>query len=216
MRFLQLLCLAGALTSSLAADSIIVYDNITESSAGADGVDFVGPLYNSFTSDAAEPITGLQLILNGDDTSPGAVDVGLYADNSTTPGDLIAVLGSVEDSTLSDTPTIYDITLTLDPLLTDDTRYWIGVSGTTSAQWSYDFDGSGIGVAGEFFANQIGVFSNVNDPYQMSVTEGVSTVPEPSSRLLVGIGAVFLALLAAARHLRAKPLRIPEMSRPSD
>ena len=105
-----MLCLAGALASALNADSII-YDNISESSAGADGVDFVGPLYNSFTSDAAEQITGLQLILSGDDTSLGAGDVGLYADNSTTPGELIAVLGSVEGIALSDTPAIYDITL---------------------------------------------------------------------------------------------------------
>jgi hypothetical protein len=42
MKFLQLLCLAGALASDLDADSII-YDNIDESSAGSDGVDFVGP-----------------------------------------------------------------------------------------------------------------------------------------------------------------------------
>lgn len=210
-----MLCLAGALTSRLAADSIIAHDNITESSAGADGVDFVGPLYDSFISDAAGAITGLQLILSGADTSSGVVEAGLYADNSTTPVDLIAVLGSVEDGALSDTPAICDITLTEFPPLTDDSLYWIGLSGTTTAQWYYDYDDSGFAVADDFFANQIGVFSNLNDPYQMSVTEGVSTAPEPSSRLLIGTGAVFLALLAAAWHLRARPLRIPEMSRPA-
>jgi hypothetical protein len=49
MKLLHLLCLAGAFASGLNADTI-VYDNIGESSAGADGVDFAGPLYNSFTS----------------------------------------------------------------------------------------------------------------------------------------------------------------------
>jgi hypothetical protein len=194
MKFLQLLCLAGALASALTADSII-YDNIDESSSGSDGVDFVGPLDNSFTSGAAGQITSLQLMLSGDDTSLGAVDMGLYADNSTAPGELIAVLGILDDSALSDTPAIYDITLTAYPLLTDDTLYWVGLSGTTTAQWSYDYDDSGIGVADEFFANQIGVFSNDNDPYQMSVTEGTAAVPEPSSGPLIATGAALLVLL---------------------
>jgi hypothetical protein len=205
MKFLQLLCLAGALASALTANSII-YDNIDESSAGSDGVDFVGPLDNSFTSGAAGKITGLQLMLSGNQTSSGIVDVGLYADNSTTPGELIAVLGIVYDSTLSDTPAMYDITLTAYPLLTDDTLFWIGLSGTTAAEWSYDGDDSGIGVAGEFFANQIGVFSNDNDPYQMSVTEDVSVTSEPSSSILIVVGMGVLALLrrrAASNYARS-------------
>jgi hypothetical protein len=200
MRFLQLLCLAGVLASALTADSI-VYDSTGEASAGADGVDFVGPLYDSFTSNAAERITGLQLILSGDNTSTGAVDVGLYADNSTAPGALIATLGVLDDSTLSDMPSLFDITLNAYPLLTD-TRYWIGLSGTTSAEWSYDSDSVGFGVATEYFANQIGIFSNASDPYQMSVTEGTPTAPEPVSGLLIAIGIAFLALLAAARHFK--------------
>lgn len=212
MRLLQLLCLAGGLASVLSANSIVVYDNMSEASAGADGVDFVGPLYDSFTSDAAEQITGLELMLSGDNTSSGAVDVGLYSDDSTAPGALIAVLGSVEDSALSDTPAIFDITLTAYPLLSDNTRYWIGLSGTTAAEWSYDYDSSGTGVADEFFANQVGVFSNEEDPYQMSVTQGVSAAPEPSSGLLIAMGAVFLAFLAAARDNRAR-LRVSEMGR---
>jgi hypothetical protein len=200
MRFLQLLCLAGALASALNADTII-YDNMSESSAGADGVDFVGPLYNSFTAGAAGQISDLQLILSGDgdETVSGAVQVGLFADNSTTPVELIAVLGSVDDSALSSTPATYDVTLTAYPLLTNDTRYWIGLSGTTMAEWYYDYDGSGTGVADDFFSNQMGVFSNYYDPYQMSVTEGVSVAPEPSSSLLIAIGVSLLAL-ARLRH----------------
>jgi hypothetical protein len=203
MRLLQLLGLAGALASALTANSVIVYDNISEVSAGGDGVDFVGPLYDSFTSDAAEQIIGLQLILSGNNTSPAAIDVGLYADNSSTPGALIAALGVIDDSTLSDAPAIFNIQLTAYPLLTD-TRYWIGLTGTTTAEWYYDSDSSGIDVANEYFANQVGVFSNANDPYQMSITEGVAPAPEPSSGLLIAIGVVLLALLAAARHFRGQ------------
>ena len=195
MRFLRLVCLAGALASALTADTII-YNNTGEASAGADGVNFAGPLYDSFTSDAAGQITDLQLMLNGDDTSSGTVEVGLYADNSISPGQLIAPLGSVYDSGLSDTPTVYDIALTSYPLLTADTLYWIGLYGTTTtADWSYGNDDSGTGVASDYFANQIGVFSNVDGPYQMSVSEGVSQTPEPSSRILIVVGIGILALL---------------------
>lgn len=200
MTLLHVLCLAGAFASGLNADTII-YDNIGESSAGADGVDFVGPLYNSFTSVAAGQITDLQLILSGDDTSSDAFDVGLYADNSTTPGELMAILGSVDDSLLSNMPDVYDITLTAYPLLTDDTLYWIGLSGTTSAEWYYDYDMNGIGVAEEFFANQTGVYSNYYDPYQMSVTEEVSVTPEPSTTLLITAG---LGVLASLRRRAAR------------
>jgi hypothetical protein len=220
MRLLQLLCLTGALASTVNANSI-VYDNTSESSAGADAVDFFGPLYDSFTSASAEPIVDLQLVLGdgGGDDSSGAVDVSLYADDASTPGDLIGILGSISDSELSDIPEIYDVTLTDYPLLSEDTPYWIGLSGTTEAEWYYDNDSSGIGVAGEFFSNQFGTFSDIDDPYQMSVAQGVSeevsTAPEPSSRFLIFLGAVFLALLRLrAREVGAQPTQPARQSPP--
>jgi hypothetical protein len=202
MRFLPLVFLAGALASALTADTV-VYDNLSESSAGADGVGFVGPLFDSFTSGPAGPLTGLQLMLSGDDTSSGTLDVGLFADSSTSPGQLMAALGTIRDSALSETPATYNISLTATPLLTTGTLYWIGLYGTTTGEWSYDYDDSGIGVANDYFANQLGVFSNINDPYQMSVTtEGASTVPEPASFLLVAAGLGFLTLLRRAATRR--------------
>jgi hypothetical protein len=210
MKLLRLLCLAGAITSTVNATTI-VYDNNSESSAGADGVDFFGPLYDLFTSTAAQPIVGLQLILSDDGThdSSGVVDVGLYANDASTPGALMAVVGSVSDGQLSDTPEIYNVNLTGYPLLCEDTSYWIGLSGTTTAEWYYDWDSDGVGVSGGFFSNQFGTFSNIDDPYQMSVTQGISeegevaTGPEPSSRVLVFLGAVFLVLVRLPARERA-------------
>ena len=93
--------------------------------------------------------------------------MGLYADNSTTPGALTTVLGSVSDSVLSSTPEIYDVTLTANPLLTAATRYWIGLSGTTTAGWSWSLDISGTGVGSEYFSNPNGTFPNVGGPYHL-------------------------------------------------
>ncbi len=205
--------MAGALASVMAANTI-VYDNIGESSAGSDGVDFAGPLYDSFTSVAAGQITDLQLMLAGDDTSTGTLEVGLYADDSASPGQLIDLLGSVYDGGLSDLPAVYDITLTSYPLLSDDTRYWIGLYGATTVEWSYDYDDGGIGVADELFSNQMGVFTNDNDPYQMSVTEGAPVTPEPPSILLIVVGITTLALVRRLARRRtceipgAAPLRV--------
>jgi hypothetical protein len=43
-------------------------------------------------------------------------------------------------------------------------------SAGSSASRAWSFDTSGPGVANEFFASQLGVFPNVNGPYQMTVT----------------------------------------------
>ena len=207
MKFLHLLCLASALASSLNADTI-VSDDIGESRAGADGVDLAGPLYDSFASVTAWQKTDLQFILSGDDTSSDTGGVGLYADNSTTPGELMAVLGSVDDSPFSSTSDVYDIKLTQYPLFTDDTLYWIGLSGTTNAELYDEFEINGIGVAEEFFANQTGVRLNYYGPYQMSVTERASVTPEPQSALLMTAGLGVLALLR--RRTRTYQLARPD------
>jgi hypothetical protein len=200
MRLLRLLCLAGALASTVNASSI-VYDNTSESSAGADGVDFFGPLYDSFTSAAAGPIVDLQLVLSDDrgGDSSGAVDVSLYADDASTPGDLIGILGSVSDSKLSDVPEIYGVTLTDYPLLSEDPPYCIGLSGITEAESYNDNDSSGIGGRGGIFLESIrNVFrhrrSRSNVGRARSVGRGVHST-RAVKPFLIFPGAVFLAPL---------------------
>ena len=213
MRFLQLLCLAAAFASALSADSV-VFGNISctypgadtascisEPSAGSDPINNVtgdGPIYDSFTSGTAGQIDDLQLILGLCDscTASGSFGVGLYADNSGTPGAEIGpLLATVSDSALSTTPAIYDITSSAP--VDADTVYWIGLSGTTTvAQWSFDSDDSGIGVAGESFLNASGPGFDSSGAYQMQVTTRVTTTtPEPASALLILAGASVLALL---------------------
>ena len=213
MRYLPLLCLAAALAPALSAGSV-VFGNITcgtpgaeadsascitEPSAGSDPINSVsgeGPIYDSFTSGAAGQIDDLQLILGLCDCfAPGSFQVGLYADDSGTPGAEIGpALANISDSSLSTTPAVYDITLSVP--VDADTVYWIGLSGaTTDAKWYYDSDDSGIGVAGESYYNDSSApnsNSDVDGAYQMQVT---TATPEPATALLIVAGAGVLALL---------------------
>ena len=212
MKLLQLFCLACALASALSANTVVfgniscsypgsdIASCINEPSLGSDPINSVsgeGPIYDSFTSGAAAgQITDLQLILSGDDTSSGSFQVGLFADNSGTPGAEIGTsLATVDDSALSITPAIYDIAL--DASVDADTAYWIGLSDTTTdAYWSYDSDGSGIGVAGESWFNASGGPNSdaLFGAYQMQVTEDTPDTPEPASIFLIVAGVSVLAL----------------------
>jgi hypothetical protein len=194
MRSLQLLFLAGTLASALGADTI-VYDNILESSAGSDGIEFAGPLYDSFALNSAGQIDGLQLILSGDDSSSGEVDVGLYADNSTSPGELLFNIGRFDDSALSSTPATYDLAVTGSQSLASNIRYWIGLTGLTTAEWYYTGGDDG----SEFFSNQTGVYSDSLGPYQMTITAGISSAPEPRSGTLRILSSVAVMLLFSRR-----------------
>lgn len=207
MRFYHLLAAAGAFASaaSLSAGTVL-FNNIGEASAGAHGIEFAGPLYDSFLSGAtAGPIADLELVLDSGATgSSGSFQVGLYADNSSAPGALIAVLGTIRDNQLTGTPSAYDLLLNADPVLASETLYWIGLTGTTSAEWDYDSDAGGTDVAGEFFSNQIGVFPDGWGPYQMSVTRTGAIAPEPSSVGLMVAGFALLLLRSVLSRSRRK------------
>lgn len=200
MKYFCAVCIVPMLASALHGNAI--YDNTGAATDGADCVDFTtcgtGPdseqLYDSFTSGGTpEQLVELNLILSGDPTSSGVVQAGLYSDNSTEPGALIADLGSLSDSVLSDQVAEYDVTLAVTPSLAANTRYWIGLSGTTTAEWAWSLDTSGPGVAGEFYENPSGTFPSSDGAYQMSVI--VTETPEPASILLIAAGAGLLGLL---------------------
>ena len=206
MRFLQLLCLAGAFACASSADNI-VFDNTGQSSPlpQADPIMInqgISPIYDSFATGGAGQITSLHLALslcvNGGnpcyttDFTSGSFQVGLYADNPGgtgnphMPGAEITQLATVSDSMLSATPAIYTIPLAALPSLSANTTYWIGVSGTTTdAQWSWTTGGGGTGVAVEFFDNPVGLNPNTCGlatadcgPYLMSVTTAGATTAQ--------------------------------------
>jgi hypothetical protein len=160
----------------------IVYNNIGATGTGTDPISSFGPLYDSFSTGLNfGPISLLDLFVGATVPTDGdTILVALYADSSTSPGSLLASLGTISDSGLTTTPAAITVSLTSNPVLASGTRYWIGLSSVGSGIWQWSADTSGTGVSGEFFANHAGVFpNNTDNPYQMEVQLG-SSVPEPS------------------------------------
>jgi hypothetical protein len=212
---LLLILLAATLAPALRAD--MLYDNIAASSRGIDCanssvatsgsclqfVSFSSGLYDSFsTPSVAERIIDLRLRLNGNPASAGAVDIGLYADSATNPGAFIIKLGEVSDGSLTPSLATYNVTLTANPLLAPSRRYWIGLTGATTAGWSWSLDISGPGVSGEFYSNPSGTFPSSNGPYQMALTGQAVAVPEPAAGLLL---AVLLAWIVMVYRCAFRP-----------
>ncbi len=156
-------------------------------------------IYASFTSDgSAGTLTGLKVSLDaspGGKAPPQAISVGLYADNGTAPGSLIADLEDFTDTLLPSG--IFSVTLDSNPALDPNTRYWIGITADNLVGWDFVTGDSGAGVSGEFY-EQNSVSANDGEPTTapiMQVTESDSGTPEPASIILFGGGAAVAALL---------------------
>jgi hypothetical protein len=188
MRSIVFVASLTVLSLSASADTLL-YDNL-EVGVLEDGIDPVenfGPLYDSFSTGSSnyllDDVAFLLQNLGGPDV--GSISVGLYADNSTNPGPLLLTIGTVNDSdVMSPFPTKINLALATPYGLDANTRYWIGLVGqNTTTGWSWSLDQTAPGVAGEFFKNALGTFSNIGGPYQMSVA--AASVPEPSGVILL-------------------------------
>jgi hypothetical protein len=166
-------------------------DSTAGASAGGDPVFSYGPLFQSFSTGVnSGPLSQLDLVLRTQAQSAGSLVVGLYADNSTSPGPLISTLATVNDSELGLSLGLFSVLLTANPVLSPGTRYWIGLVGDAAdkAQWSWTTDTSGVGVAGQFYYTPTdGV--TPNDPFEMRVA-----IPEPGTFVLLFAGGLLLGL----------------------
>jgi len=197
--------LAFGLVTLLAATSTmclaeVIYDNLSQSSAGADTVNASGlvhgPLFNSFSTPtgtgAGFVLTDIQLLLSAAGVPAGSTSIGIYSNNAAAsppmPGSLLATIGTVSDSSLSGTASVWSVSLASPLSVAAGTRYWVGLSTNDNANggWSYATTSNGTGVAGEYLSNSTGTFSNVgNGPYQMKVSVAV---PEPSLPVMALVG----------------------------
>ena len=170
--------LAGFNMATQAA--IYTFDNTAPASVYSDPIVASGTLYDSFsTGGQASSITDLELsLINPGPATSDLITIGLYADSSTTPGTLVSALGTISDNAISSSGGIYSVSLTSNPVLSANTRYWIGLSetGAGTARWNWSYDTSGVGVANEYASSSGYTYPNSGGPYQMAIT----VVPEPS------------------------------------
>ncbi|HEY1927801.1 MAG TPA: choice-of-anchor R domain-containing protein [Caulobacteraceae bacterium] len=194
---------ALGLATSGGAQAYDLYNNLGAATSGTDPVASFGPLADSFSTQGfSVSVENLQFLLDGNAGSGGFFMLSLLADNNGAPGSVLATSAPISDASLNTTLTPFGATCFCD--LSANTRYWLQVSdaGGTSANWAWSLDTSGPGVAGEFFANQNGVFPNSGGPYQMEVSVAV---PEPAAwaLMLVGFGGLGGALRFGRRNVVA-------------
>jgi hypothetical protein len=180
-----------------------IYNNLAQTSDGADQVVDFGPLADSFSTgaDAVSP-TDLQLLLTViDPTDGGTFAIELLPDAGITPdfGAPLEVIAGIADSSLTVSPAVYDYVFSTPVALAANTRYWIGLDDPTNGSsavwfWAPENDGN----SSEYLSNQSGVFPNSGEPYQMQLNVNlISAAPEPASwslMIVFGVGPfVFMA-----------------------
>ncbi len=202
------LCMLAGIVVSMgsAVQAGTIYDNLSAVSNGSDPItsENFGPLADSFSTGAATTLVDVKLLLSGDPTVAGTTTVYLLSDASTSPGSVLATLGTIDDSALSINGSVQDVSGFAPFSLSANTRYWIELTSTdnASSNWNFSTDTSGVGVANEYFSNQGGVFENSQKfPYQMQINTAGAAVPEPATLTLAafGLGGVFLISRRVAR-----------------
>lgn len=178
-----------------------LYNNLNEPTLTSYSIYTGGPLADSFSTGASTTLIDVEVLLELQGSAVGSVQVSLLANHTSdndpsSPGFYLTSIGSIDDTSLygGATPTVYTFTLTTPYALSADTRYWIELSSSDSsnANWAYDSDDSGVGVAGEYYYFYSGgTYSNTSGPYQMEVD--ASAISEPATITMLGISVATFA-----------------------
>lgn len=140
----------------------------------------------------------------------GSTHVELFSDNSTAPGTLLRTIGTLADTSLTNSLTIYDFTLSTPYELAANTRYWIALvadpTNGSVAAWSSSDSAAGTGVSGEYLEYQGSIYTNDNGPWNMEVMG--SAVPEPASIVSALSGIVCLACYTFHRQRKTASVRV--------
>ena len=208
------------------ASTVTLFDSTGGLWAGADSIAIDGPLYASFSTAPGSPVYLSNVsfdfeIVGASSTVPIVIAastpetvVGLYSDNSLSPGSLLTTIATIPDSSFTSgieaDPAIpifpFDISVSPTYELAPDTRYWIGFSSVddTVAGLEWTDDSSGTGVAGEYSVTQGTLVPDTDPAFVLQITAqtgaALAGTPEPRSGLLSA--AALLSLLLARRKRR--------------
>ena len=195
---------AAALTAAAipAAHATTIYTNLASSQDGADPLFGVGPLAQSFTTDAnGGGLMSVELLLtSGSAAFAGTLNVNLLADSSTAPGAVVISLGSIDNASISTVDAeVYSFAPVAGISLSPNTTYWVEIDESTpnAIEWSYSYDLTALGVAGQSASSgEFGVNpASSYGAYQMQVD-----VPEPVTATVLLSGLLGLAGLRRRRR----------------
>ncbi len=152
------------------------------------------PCGQAFTTVAAgETVTGVALDVS-DVTTPSAIHIDLYSDSgSSLLGTRIGQLGTISPSSGTNSAGLVVVTLTGNPVLAPNTRYWIVFAPTDGgAVWKSTYQLSDANL----FYTDSGSITYSAENYIMSVTgTEASATPEPATfagcLVAAGMAAVF-------------------------
>jgi len=202
-KFILFVLVAG-LAGALSARADELFDNLGNAGTSADPTgDVWGPLADSFsTGSTAFDFTSLTVILSGT-ASTGSTTAYLLSDSSDSPGVIVEEIGAISETGLSAAPNLFMLSTSI--VLAPDTTYWIELtSADNNTDWQWTLDSSGVGTAGQSFANFQGsgawvVFPEDNGPYQMAVSG--TAIPEPSSLSMLLAGLLVLGCAGFRRRV---------------